>query len=142
LRHKQFVSPTLLDRARDFLGTDKSYRQGVKHQQMSLVYDDRQPENPFANRGAALAPSTLWRWLSWLGSLTRTLQSATQLISQKDPGHALHREIILIDPRKYRSEGRGKTLEQAGRLLLVEAVFEHRLSKKIFPTFATGCGWQ
>jgi hypothetical protein len=105
------------------------------------VYDDRQ-ENPLAGRGAALAHSTLWHWLSWLGGLTRTLQSAMQLISQKDPGHSLHREKMPIDPRKYRSESRGQTLEQAGWLLLVEAVFKKKMGKRIFPRFATGCGWR
>jgi hypothetical protein len=141
LRRKQFVSPTLLETARDFLGSRKSYRQAVQHQRRWLVYDDRQ-ENSLARRGAALAHSTLWRWLSWLGGLTKTLQSAMQLISQKFPGHSLHRQVIFIDPRKYRSEARGKTLEQAGRLLLVEGVFEQRMNNRIFPRFATGCGWR
>lgn len=135
------MSPTLLDRTRDFLGTDKSYRKVVRRQQKSLVYDDRQ-EHPLARRGAALAPSTVWRWLSWLGSLTETTQAAMQLISQKDPSHTLHRQVVLIDPRKYRSEARAATLERAGRLLLVEAAFELRTKKKIFPRFATGCGWR
>jgi hypothetical protein len=141
LRHKQFVSPTLLETAREFLGSAQSYRQAVQHQGMSLVYDDRQ-EHPLARRGAALAHSTLWHWLSWLGGLTRTLQSALQLLSQKFPGHSLHRPLIGIDPRKYRSDARGQTLEQAGWLLLVEAVFEQRMKNRIFPRFATGCGWR
>ena len=131
----------MLETARDFLGSQKSYRQAVQHQQMSLVYDDRQ-ENSLARRGAALAHSTLWHWLSWLGGLTRTLQSAMQLISQKFPGHSLHRPLIGIDPRKYRSDARGQTLEQAGWLLLVEGVFEQRMKNRIFPRFATGCGWR
>ena len=135
------MSPTLLEMARDFLGSEKSYRKAVQHQQKWLVYDDRQ-ENPMAHRGAALAHSTLWHWLSWLGRLTKTMQSASQLISQICPGHGLHREMIPIDPEKHRSEARRKTLEQAGRLLLVEAVFEQRMKKRIFPRFATGCGWR
>ena len=141
MRHKQFVSPTLLETARDFLGGQKSYRRAVRHQQRWLVYDDRQ-EHSLARRGAALAHSTLWHWLSWLGELKRTLQSAMQLISQKYPGHGLHRQMIVIDPRKYRSETRGETVEQAGWLLLVEAVFEQRMKNRIFPRFATGCGWR
>ena len=108
---------------------------------MPIMYDDRQ-ENSMAQRGAALAHSTLWHWLSWLGELTRTAQSAMQLISQKDPGHRLQHAPIMIDPRKYRSEARGQTLAQAAWLLLVEAVFEQRMKKRIFPTFATGCGWR
>jgi hypothetical protein len=141
LRYKQFVSPTLLERARDFLGTEKSYRKAVKREQKSLVYDDRQ-EHPLAQRGAALAASTLWRWLSWLGNLTKTRQSAMQLISQRFPGHVLHREMIPIDSRKYRSEARGQTLQRAAELLLVEGLFRQRMTKPIFPQFATGCSWR
>lgn len=131
----------MLETARDFLGTQKSYRQTVRHQQMSLVYDDRQ-ENSLALRGAALAHSTLWRWLSWLGELRRTLQGAMQLISQKFPSHGLHRERPSVDPRKHCSDARREILEQAAWLLLVEALFARGMNKRIFPRFATGCGWR
>ena len=141
MRHKQFVSPTLLDRAKDFLGTAKSYRQAVRQHGRSFVYDDRQ-EHPLAARGAALAHSTLWRWLSWLGQLTRTMQQAGRLIVQNDPHSTLHRQAIPVDPRKYRSEPRRRRLEQAARMLLVEATFAEHFGKKIFPRFATGCGWR
>lgn len=144
MRDKQFVSETVLDKAKDFVGTEKSYRQTVRPQQRSLVYDDRQ-DNPLAERGTALAHSSVWRWLSWLGGLTRTCQKACQLISQKDPQSTLHREVIPIDPRKYRGEEgcpRHQLLQRAGRMLLVEAVFQRQLGKRIFPLFATGCGWR
>ena len=111
MRYKQFVSQTLLDKAKEFLGTEKSYRQ----------------DHPLSERGAALAHSSVWRWLSWLGGLTRTCQKACQLISQKDPNSTLHREVIPIDPRKYRGEEgcpRHRVLQRAGRMLLVEAVFQ------------------
>jgi hypothetical protein len=144
LRYKQFVSETVLDKGKEFLGTDKSYRKAVRLQQRSLVYDDRQ-DHPLAKRGAAMAPSSVWRWLSWLGGLTRTRQKACQLISQKDPNSTLHREVIPIDPRKYRGEQgcpRHRVLQRAGRMVLVEAVFHQQLGKRIFPLFATGCGWR
>lgn len=144
MRYKQFVSETVLDKAKDFLGTDKSYRKTVRWRQRSLVYDDRQ-NHPLAERGAALAHSSVWRWLSWLGGLTRTCQQACQLISQKDPHSTLHREVIPIDPRKYCGEEgcpRHQHLQRAGRMVLVEAVFQRQFDKRIFPRFATGCGWR
>ncbi len=134
----------MIDKTKEFLGTEQSYRKTVRHQHRSLVYDDRQ-DHALARTGAALAHSSLWRWLSWLGGRTRTLQSACQVISQHDPHSTLHREVIPINPRKYRGEEgcpRHQMLEQAGRLLLVEAVFNLQLKKKIFPLFATGCGWR
>jgi len=144
LRYKQFVSETLLEKAKDFLGTKKSYRQTVRDGQRSLVYDDRQ-DHPLARRAAALAHSSVWHWLSWLGGLTRTRQTACQLINQKDLHSTLHRELVLIDPKKYRGEAgcrRHQLLERAGRMLLVEAVFQLQLKKRIFPRFATSCGWR
>lgn len=141
LRHKQFVSATLLERTKDFLGSPKSYRQAVRKQQRFLVYDDRQ-EHPLAAQGAALAHSTPWRWLSWLGQLTTTMQQASRLICQKATHSTLHSQVIFIDPRKYRREERRVSLEQAARMLLVEATFHEHFGKKIFPRFATGCGWR
>jgi hypothetical protein len=144
LRYKQFTSETLLDKTKEFLGTDKSYRKTVRFQHRSLVYDDRQ-DHPLAERGAALAHSSVWHWLSWLGGLTRTCQKACQLISQKDPQSTLHREVIPIDPKKYCGEAgcpRHLLLERAGRMVLVEAVFHQQFGKRIFPLFATGCGWR
>ena len=114
LRHKQFASHTLLERAKDFLGSRKSYRQAVCANQRALTYADRQAHS-LAARGAALAHSRLWRWLSWLGELTRTIQAAGQLIDQKDPDSTLHRQVIPIDPRKYRSEPRRVLLEEVPR---------------------------
>lgn len=130
-----------MERARNFLGNDQSYRMAVKQRGRPLVYDDGQ-KHPLAGRAAALAKSTLWRWLSWLGGLQRTLERAMQLISQKSPRHTLHRQVVLVDPRKYRSEARGETLRNAGRLLLVQAAFEQQTGEKMFPKFATGCGWR
>lgn len=144
MRYKQFVSGTLLDKAKEFLGTDKSYRKTVCFQHRSLVYDDHQ-DHPLAERGAAMSHSSVWRWLSWLGGLTRTCQKACQLISQHNPQSTLHREVIPIDSRKYRGpEGcsRHQLLERAGRMLLVVAVFQQQFGKRIFPLFATGCGWR
>ena len=123
------------------MGSPKSYRQAVREQQRSFVYDDRQ-EHPLASRGAALAHSTLWRWLSWLGDLTQTVQRASHLICEEDPRDTLHKQVIAIDPRKHRSEQRRMTLERAARMLLVEGAFHEHFGKKIFPRFATAWGWQ
>jgi hypothetical protein len=70
------------------------------------------------------------------------MQRASQLICQQDPHSTLHQQVIPVDPRKYRSEERRVSLEQAARMLLVEATFHEHFGKKIFPRFATGCGWR
>jgi len=105
------------------------------------VYDDRQDE-PLAKGGAALAPSTLWRWLSWLGNgLPNTFRAARQLISQKEPGSVLHREGWAVAPHRYRSDARRQVLERALEAIVVEEVFQRLFGKAIFPNFATAHGW-
>ena len=51
-----------------YLGSDQSYRASVCQEGRELVYDDRQDE-ALAREGAALSPSTVWRWLSWLSGV-------------------------------------------------------------------------
>jgi hypothetical protein len=143
LPDKQFVQPAVVEKAQAYLGTDHSYRQVVRHQRQAIVYDDRQPEVP--RRGGepliGLAPSTVWRWLSWLGGLSHTLHAACDLIRQKAPASALHREPWALSPRKYRSPQRQETLQQAMQLLAANRLMLRLFGSEIFPQFATRQGW-
>ena len=65
---KRFVKQPVLDKANEYLGTDHSYRKTAEHEGMPIMYDDRirtEKKQP-----VGLAPSTVWRWLSWLGRMT------------------------------------------------------------------------
>ena len=142
LPHKRFVSEVVRDKSKQFLEPGCSYRDTVRCEGQSLVYDDRQQE-PLAERGAALAHSTVWRWLSWLGDgLTTTLQAARQLFRDGAPSHTLHRESWAVSPYKYRSDARGQTLRRALELTVVAKLFPQLFGKAIFPDFATGHGWR
>jgi len=68
LPRKRFTKEPVQETAGEYLGTDHSYAQTVKHQGMPIMYDDRTPAG--LEKAAALAPSTVWRWLSWLGRMT------------------------------------------------------------------------
>ena len=73
LPYKRFVTDVICDRSKTFLGSDQSYRQTVRRHGREIVYDDRQDE-ALARQAAALAHSTVWRWLTWLGdALQETL---------------------------------------------------------------------
>jgi hypothetical protein len=142
LPYKRFVSEVVCGKSKQFLDPGVSYRDTVHCQGRSLVYDDRQP-GPLGERGAALAPSTVWRWLSWLGDgLTQTLQAARQLLRERAPHHTLHRDPWAVSPYKYRSEARGVTLRRALELVVVAELFPRLFGKAIFPDFATGCCWR
>jgi len=102
-----------------------------------VVYDDRQDEQ-LGREAAALAPSTVWRWLSWWGDrLQEVFQELRQLIRARTPSSTLHRESWSVSPYKYRSETRRLTLQRAVEGLVVAEFFQQLFGKAIFPRFAT-----
>jgi hypothetical protein len=137
LPFKRFVSQVVCERSQAFLGTQQSYRDSVRLHGQAVVYDDRQDEE-LGRRAAALAHSTVWRWLSWLGD---QLQDAwglvRRLIRGKTPSSTLHRESWSVSPYKYRSEPRRLTLQHAVEGLVLAEVFRQLFGKAIFPRFAT-----
>jgi hypothetical protein len=138
LPYKRFVTEVVCDRSGTFLGSDQSYRQTVRRQGRPLVYDDRQDE-PLARRAAALAHSTVWRWLSWLGDeLEEAWRAVRGLIRSRTSDSALHREGWGVSPYKYRSESRRQTLQRALEGLVMAEVYPRLFGKAIFPHFATG----
>ena len=143
LPYKRFVTEVVRDRSQDFLGSDQSYRDTVwvQLQGRPILYDDRQDE-ALGRQGAALAHSTVWRWLSWLGDgLQKTVREAQKLIHQRNPRSTLHRETWSVSPNKHRSESRRKTLQRALQALVVAEAFQRLFGKAIFPNFAMGQGW-
>ena len=123
----------------EYLGTDQCYRKTIQYKGMSIVYDDRTPTDQ--RRPVGLAPSTVWRWLSWLGGMKRTLRAALGLIRQKDPNASLHRQPWAVSSWKYRSEKRREVLQQAMQLLAADRVVEGLFGAGIFPRYATRQGW-
>jgi hypothetical protein len=131
------------EKVREYLGTETSYRQAADHQGKPILYEERQASRIAVEKEpvGALAPSTVWRWLSWLGSLENTMRGAGQLIRGKAPGSTLHREPWPLSARMYRSEARRQTLQRAAQCLVIEPLFRELFQREIFPHFATAHGW-
>jgi len=110
---------------------------------MPILYDDRGANTIRAgkDRVPGLAASTIWRWLSWLGGLENMRREASQLIRQKAPGSALHREAWPLRAGKYRSEARRQALQRAAQILVIEPLFRDLFHQEVFPNFATAHGW-
>ena len=141
LPYKRFVTDVVCDRSKTFLGSNQSYRETVRQQGRAMVYDDRQDED-LARQGAALAHSTVWRWLSWLGDeLPDAGRAVRQLIRARTSDSAVHREGWGVSPYKHRSEARRLTLQRAVEGLVLAAVFRRLFGKAIFPNFATCWNW-
>ena len=140
LPRKRFVKQPVLEKASEYLGTDHSYRKTVVDEGMPIMYDDRIRTDK--RRPVGLAPSTVWRWLSWLGGMPNTLRAAWGLIRQKEPNSTLHRQPWALSPKKYRSERRQHTLQEAMKLLAADRVGEELFGAGIFPRFATAQSWR
>ena len=85
--------------------------------------------------------STVWRWLSFIGSLRHTLNNALNLIRQKSPASSIFRQIYPIHPKKYRSDKRKNILQRSMRLFYAEDEFQRLFKISIFPDLATRYSW-
>ena len=137
---KRFVKQPVQEKTGEYLGTDHSYQKTTDHEGMPIMYDDRTPAG--LEKASGLAPSTIWRWLSWLGEMTGTLRAALALIREKEPNSMLHRQPWAVAPRKYRSGKRHQTLQQAMQLLAADRMCASLFGEGIFPRYATGQGWR
>jgi hypothetical protein len=144
LRGKRFVKQVVLEESKAYLDSDVSYEKALQRRGPPLLYDDRDESVARAGGKEApgLAPSTVWRWLSWLGSLSGVLGEASELIRQKHPGSALHRESWALPPTKYRSQERRRVLQRGMKLIATDRLFQNLFGKEIFPHFAMAQGWR
>ena len=137
---KRFVKQPVLTKASEHLAADQSYRKTAEHEGMPIMYDDRTPAG--LEKASGLAPSTVWRWLSWLAEMTGTLRAAWGLIREKEPNSTLHRQPWALPLWKYRSPARQQMLQQAIQLLAADRVCEGLFGEGIFPRYAAGQGWR
>jgi len=149
LPHKRFVKSQILERSLLYLqDPTMTYQQATcelvlgrangrspPRQPLPVFYPD--PEQA-TSRG--LAPSTVHRWITTLGSLKKTLQAATSLLLDKDAG--IHRQAVDVAARKYRSQERKNRLQDTLRLFHAEAAYRAWFGCSIFPYLATICLWQ
>ena len=136
LPHKRFVKQDVLAKALKYLSAEKTlkcratYREAVLEGRGPLCYAEDQEGHQFRH-------ATVWRWLSWLGSLQDLQQWATQLIFQKDPQADLHWKPHPIADHKVRSEGRRQTLQRAARMLDVVETFSILFGGSLFTHLGT-----
>jgi hypothetical protein len=140
LRHKRYVREAIQEKSGEYLETKRSYRRVVRPSGRPVTYE---PEKGFLGLALLrrLSGSSVWRWLTWLGSLPKTATGACELIYQREPGMGLHREPCLVSPAKCRSDPRRQRLGEALRLLRIGRTFVGLFGREIFPGMATVHGW-
>jgi hypothetical protein len=117
-----------------------SYRRGVQVDRMAVCYDSDGEGQPIDDR--VLWPSTLHRWVGFLGSLKDTLQQAWRLIRAKSPTCDVFRKATPVPCWKYRSVERREVLQTCGRLLGTDRAYQDLFDVSIFTHLATLYSWR
>ena len=136
LPHKRFVKSAIVAVAGQFVGEPSSYRGVGTANAAPIEYNSRPVDPP------TLSHSTVWRWLSWLADMPRTVFAAMQLLYAKHQNLTLHREPWIIEAKKYRSESRRCQLQDAFQALGVSTLFDAIFPTGFFPNFATAHGFR
>ena len=100
-------------------------------------------EVPDSNREPMMEHSTIHRWISTMGSYSRLVQTATDLVIQADPATRLYRDLagLKISPGKYRSLSRKQTLLTCFHLVFLMPFYQTIFQTGIFPRLATLFGY-
>jgi len=140
LPYKRYTLPTILKFSQDYVqNPDASYQKLVDF--CPLVYE--MPAESDSDREPTMEHSTIHRWISTMGSYSHLVQTATDLIIQKDPATSLCRDLagLKISPRKYRSSSRKQTLLTCFHLVFLMPPYQAVFQTCIFPNLATLSGY-
>ena len=134
LPYKRYVKGEVLKFCQRYVEEDQAtYRSKVRVNGMPVCYEGQGEEID----DRRLVPSTLWRWVDFLGGMKKTLQEALRLIRQKAPSSGIFREIYPIASQKYRSDARRIVLQRCLRLFRAEGEYLPLFGTSIFLQLAT-----
>ena len=140
LPYKRYTIPTIQTFNQAYVEDPAiSYRKLVAA--CPLVYE-MSPDSD-SNREPMMEHSTIHRWISTMGSYSRLVQNATDLILQADPASSLCRDLagLKISPGKYRSSSRKQTLLTCFHLVFLMPIYQAIFRTGIFPELATRSGY-
>lgn len=147
LPYKRFVSQEIMGRSLHYLQEHTmTYKQATLEQDTDQANGRSPPRQPMpvchedTGKGRQLAPSTVHRWLTTLGSWKNILQAATSLLLERDAD--IHRQVFDVAARKYRSQDRKQLLQDCLSLFHAEARYRILFKCSIFPELAIRCCWQ
>jgi len=123
--YKRYLRDQMIEKSLSYSSeVGVSYRDLAKVDNMPIEYDS---EEGYVN-GRSFSHVTLHNWVGHVGSWKDRLLKGSDLIKNKGVDSVVHREIVPVDPSKYRSEERKSLLQICVRLLLVNLEF-----MKLFP---------
>lgn len=133
--YKHYTRQSLMGFAANYLESDDmTYKYAV-------MVDNSAPGDPQTQ--STLAPSTIHRWITTLGRLTKTRRTGLLLMLQENPLSSICRDLarIIIPQRKFKSNHRKKQLIGCRQLLMIEAIFKATFNTSIFTKLAIGCAF-
>ena len=137
--HKRYVRSHVVELSERYTENDRAtYRSAAGKEGLAIFHAAASPEE-IDDR--ALAPSTVWRFITTLSNLKETLTQALQVIRRRSPSSSLFRLALLVAARKYRTHERKLQLESTRRLLHADREYRPLLGGSIFPGLATASGW-
>ncbi len=126
---KRYVRQEIEERSLRYVEKEElSYRKASKDRGMACGYKESEKQ---------LSPSTVHRWLGFLGAQVEVLKELLSFITESLPHSGLHRLPLPIHPSKYRSRERKEVLQIARRLLHAQGALRAFLGTESFPDFAT-----
>lgn len=140
LPYKRYTVPTILAFSQAYVQDPfNSYRELVNH--CPLPYQCEPGSE--AGREPMMEHSTIHRWISTLGSYSRLVQNATDLMVQADPVTSLCRDLagLTISPKKYMSSTRKQILLTCSQLVTLVPLYLAQFRVSIFPKLATRAGY-
>ena len=134
LPHKRYVLSEIVETSERYLADEgATYSAAAGVDGMPVFHD---------TDGVSRAPSTVHRWITFLGALVTVLGHGTDLLLESDPTFSPLKEMVSFSRLRYRSERRRETLGRAWRLLRVRSRLRDTLDCELFPRFATPDAWR
>ena len=132
--YKRYTKDTILELSKKYVEEkDSTYESVVQNDMDTIVYDSKINSSKYESH---LRGSTVWWWLSYIGSMQLLISEAFSLIRKKDLSSKVFREIQPINPKKYRSKKRKNLLQRCIELLNFEEEFRRLFSNSLFPHFS------
>ena len=133
--HKHYTRPSITGFSASYVESENmTYQKAV-------MVDSSVPGYP--QNDATLAPSTIHRWITTLGSFTQTCRTALILLLQENPVSSICRDLarLIIPQRKYKTNQRKKQLIGCRQLVIIEAFFQATFKTSIFTKLAMHCAF-
>lgn len=136
LPYKRYTLPTIQGFSQGYLQDPSASYRGLIDS-CPLPYEIKADFD--TDREPMMEHSTIHRWISTLGSYSRLVQNATDLMVQADPTTSLCRDLagLKVHPGKYMSSARKQTLLTCFKLIGILPIYQSIFQASLFPKLAT-----